>query len=470
MPRVVTKQKGNRFEKVDYHIPYYTTAFFNPGSEQKDEGEEKKISHTVKLPIKIAADGDDSRANVTNFEMQGISYFDNNVEAVLESLSQLQERVIKPKGIEDPNEEWKVTLQLLQIICHSGPASQTLQEAARVGRTHVYETYFEGDDDVEEDILTNDEGAFYEFLDGGFQANDIPNDIDGVNNSDDFVEHLYQEHKRAFWNHLHSIIFGADAYRAYKQQKDYLLHKIVKPFGVPVEAAFRRIEVITRYMEYFPPSCSRGKQPSQEQWERHEETKKIETTLKKEMKYNLLPDSFQEKFDKRETDWTEMSSSKFLSEAQNFEAIEIKERQKGEKKKESLKRKSNKEDDSVSTLNRSQKDKNASSKKRKQNNETTNAGRQRLCELCKAAGTPEWVYTNHYTNQCKKKEEYARKLSGGVASRASATKDLRSKEDYRRREAKLINKIKTLKKRVKKSKKDDDSSISSMSVDDNVSY
>ena len=238
MPRVTTKQKGNRFDKADYHVPYYTTAFFNPGKEGKDEDEDKKTSHKVKLPIKIAADGDESRANVTNFEMPGISHFDNNVEAVLESLSQLKERVIKPKGIEDPNEEWKVTLQLLQIICHSGPATQTLQEAARVGLPHVYKEHLQNgvDDNVEEDILTNDETAFYEYLDTGFA--EIPDDIKGVGNSDEFVAYLYREHKRAFWNHLNSIIFGADAYRAYKQQRDYLLHKIVKPFGVPVEAAF----------------------------------------------------------------------------------------------------------------------------------------------------------------------------------------------------------------------------------------
>ena len=73
---------------------------------------------------------------------------------------------------------------------------------------------------------------------------------------------------------------------------------------------------------------------------------------------------------------------KFLSEAQKFEALEAKERQKGEKKKEAMKRKANKEDDTVSTLSRSQKDKNANGRKRKSNNETTNAGKQRLCELC----------------------------------------------------------------------------------------
>ena len=79
----------------------------------------KVIKHTIKLPIKISADGNESRANITNFEMRAISHFDNNVEAVLEAFSQLRERIIKPKGIEDPNEEWKVTLQLLQIVCHS---------------------------------------------------------------------------------------------------------------------------------------------------------------------------------------------------------------------------------------------------------------------------------------------------------------------------------------------------------------
>ena len=470
MPKTNAKQKGNRFEKTDYHIPYYTTAFFNPGRDTKDDEEDKKSPHMVKLPIKISADGDDSRANVTNFEMRGISHFDNNVEPVLESLSQLKERVVKPKGIEDPNEEWKTTLQLLQIICDSGPASQTLQEAARVARTHVYETYFDDDDMVQEEIVTSDENAFYELLDAGFKAADVPNDIDGVDDSDDYVAYLYSAHKRSFWNHLHSIIFGADAYRAYKQQRDYLLHKIVKPFGVGVEAAFRRIEVLARYMEYFPPPCGRGKQATQDQWDSHEETKKIATEVKKEMKYNLLPEAYHDRFDGLENDWSEMSSSKFLSEAQKFEGLEAKERLKGEKKKEAMKRRV-KEDESQSSLSRAQRDKNAQGKRRKTQQETTNAGKQRLCQLCKAAGAPEFVYLTHHTSQCKKKDEYARRLSGDAASRSNATKDLRNRDNYKKREAKLMNKIKRLQKKVKKTNKDDDSSISSVSSSGtNVSF
>ena len=51
MPRVMTKQKGNRFDKADYHIPYFTTTFFNPGKEDKDneDGKESSKGHTVKL-------------------------------------------------------------------------------------------------------------------------------------------------------------------------------------------------------------------------------------------------------------------------------------------------------------------------------------------------------------------------------------------------------------------------------------
>jgi hypothetical protein len=224
-------------------------------------------------------------------------------------------------------------------------------------------------------------------------------------------------------------------------------------------------------MEYFPPPCGCGKQASQDKWDSHEESKKVAANVKKEMKYNLLPEAYHDKFDELENDWTEMSNSKFLSEAQKFEAADAKERQKAEKKKEAMKRHTNKEDDSQVSLNRAQKDQNTSNKKRKTQNQSNSSGKQRYCELCKAAGAPEFVYGTHYTNQCNKKEEYERKLSGGMASRSGATKEMRSKDSYRHREAKLMNKIKRLQKKVKKTKKTDDSSVSSMSSDGtNVSY
>ena len=86
MPKKVKKAKGNRFKKVKFHVPYYTTAFFERSKEAKD-GE--VAAPVVKLPIKIHVDGNESRSNVTNFEIKAITNFDSNVEKVLEVLTQL---------------------------------------------------------------------------------------------------------------------------------------------------------------------------------------------------------------------------------------------------------------------------------------------------------------------------------------------------------------------------------------------
>ena len=469
MTKTTTKSKGHRFEKVTYHVPFYSAAFFERDNEKDDGDEKSKSGKTVKIPMKINAAGDDSRGNVTTWELKGISHFDNNVEEVLDTLSQLQERIIQPRAIEDRSESIKTTLQLMQLVCNAGPATQTLQEACRTARQTIFDTYIEqveeDNDDVQEDILVNEETAFFEYLDGNhgeFEA-------DEFDDEDAYRDHLYEEFFRAFWNYLHSIIFGADAYRAFKQQKDYLLNKLIKPFGVTVESAFRRIEVVTNLMTYFPPPSSRGKAATKEQWEAFEDIKKMPSSLKKEMKYNLLPEAFHDRFDTLEIDWSEMNNSKFLAEAQKCETIDGKDRQKLEKAKEALKRKKQQESDSVSTLNRSQKSKNNTAKKFKNNNEkATSAGKARLCELCKMAGAPEFVYISHNTNNCSKKEDYARKLSGSLGQRQTAKREIRKAEKDLRRELKTLSRqVRKLKgtKRSKRSKDNDISSFSSANSD-----
>ena len=111
------------------------------------------------------------------------------------------------------------------------------------------------------------------------------------------------------------IIFEQEAYRTFKQQKDYLMNKIVKPFGVSVKAAFCRIKTLTSLLSYFPPPSSRGEMATAAQWEVFEEKKKNSNKDKRKMKYNLLPDLYTNRFNELEVDWTEMSNSKFLSEA-----------------------------------------------------------------------------------------------------------------------------------------------------------
>jgi hypothetical protein len=196
---------------------------------------------------------------------------------------------------------------------------------------------------VQEDVLVNDEKAFYEFLEKDFNITDFS----VFGNTAQYTTFLYTECNRALWNNLNSIIFGADAYRAFTQQKDYMMNKIVKPFGISVEAAFCRIEVMTNLMAYFPPPSSRGKPTTREQWEKFQEIKKISNNLKREMKYNLLPEVFNDRFDELETDWTEMSKSKFLAEAQKCETMDNKERLKQTKAREQLKRQKKHETDST---------------------------------------------------------------------------------------------------------------------------
>ena len=135
------KSKGHRSgASIKYHIPFYTSTFFEPEKEL-EEGETKVSHKMVKLPIKIASDGDESRSNVTNFEIKGISHFDNNIENVLETFMQLNERVIKPNNMGNKNEEFKRILKYFHLLCSTGPATQTLQEAMKVARTQVVEQY-----------------------------------------------------------------------------------------------------------------------------------------------------------------------------------------------------------------------------------------------------------------------------------------------------------------------------------------
>lgn len=60
----------------------------------------------------------------------------------------------------------------------------------------------------------------------------------------------------------------------------------------------------------------------------------------------------------------------------------------------------------------------------------------------------------------EKKKDNAESTRKTIVARASVTKEIRSKDNYRKRETKLMYKIKRIQKKVKKTKKDDDRSIS----------
>ena len=61
------------------------------------------------------------------------------------------------------------------------------------------------------------------------------------------MELLYKIYEQAFWNSL---------YRANKQQRGYLLTKLVKPYLVSVDAVFCQIDVLTSLLPHFSPKSS----------------------------------------------------------------------------------------------------------------------------------------------------------------------------------------------------------------------
>ena len=94
----------------------------------------------------------------------------------------------------------------------------------------------------------------------------------------------------------------------------------------------------------------------------------------------------------------------------------------------------------------------------------------RLCEFCKLAGAPDFVWKSHNSKDCKKKEDYAKAMSGGAGSRKQASNELRTKEQRLRRELKLLKEIKKLKSKKKKSKAEDGDESSVSSKDSNGSF
>ena len=113
-------------------MPFYSASFFDPDGTMEEGGVKNHKDKMVKIPIKIAANSNKSRSNVTSFEIKGINHFDNNVESVLETFMELNEQVIKPKGITDSKQECKTVIKLLHILCTTGAATQTLQEATKM--------------------------------------------------------------------------------------------------------------------------------------------------------------------------------------------------------------------------------------------------------------------------------------------------------------------------------------------------
>ena len=192
----------------------------------------------------------------------------------------------------------------------------------------------------------------------------------------------------------------------------------------------------------------------------------------KSMKKSLLPKQLGAKLNELEEDWRTMSDQTFLNQVEKLElADDAREKDKAVAR-EKLKRKTSSQRDDEShrkSSNRADRDKKSGNRKKQS---ITSQGKQRYCELCKAAGVPEAIYSNHTTERCHKKEMYQKKLSGNFSSRSSGVRDYKREA---RKQEKRASKYKKMAHEFRASRKSSsksgsttyssDSSVSSSGTD-----
>ena len=426
MIRYTSRVTGHKNDKARCFIPFHTERFF---ATAREDGEitATKEPKQVKFPVKLDENEEDTRANTTYVKVNVIDYFDSDVESLLGTFSVLEKRLIKPKNLDDEGQEARQFLAYLANVC-SETARSTLESVKKDARKQLWteELAENGQLEVQEDQLIADEQTLYNLIDGDWA--DVPEEYDDVG---EYRVHLLTAYRRNILNNLHQITFGADAYRAHYVQKKYLREQINKPYDATVEASFRRIDVLANMLEHFPPSCKKATLANETHWLLFDDVKGLNDDELRDIKFNMLPASYQERLDNLEEDWTEMTSAKFLSEAQKCETADLRDRlqrkrekakKDGNKKKKHGRKHHGAEDDGSDAPPSKKKRGNFQRKNERQTRESSRPARE--CILCKLAGAPESVYKTHNAAQCRKVDQHSKKLQ----SRSSKSYDSRGRE------------------------------------------
>ena len=425
MVRTTQKEKGHLSDRVVYHVKFASEMLLNPvKSEDNDPS-------YVKIPTRLSATEGDTRANTTNVKVRVVDHYEGNVEWVLESWMEIQENLLAPMGYTRTSENVKKWLLYMQRTV-DGTARQQLTNACRLARNYIAGTHlihnipnFQGNQ-MSMALLT-DSGLF-SFMDRDW---DIPGPLDlQFVDTEAYQDFLYEEYQRAVLNGLFPTIFGESYHKAHADQVNYLQRDLIKPYGMDVEKAFRRIDHLISMLEYFPPPSFRGQPATMREWELFKITKIPREDVQRDMKYRLLPSGYQVKLSSLEADYEKMTDMKFLSETQKFEQFEKNEREKTEKKRK----------DSAGSKTSSEK---RIPKKKRTERPAQNPGlrEDRFCRSCKNAGMPPHVCSSHNQKDCKRKDRDARRSNSKPSSSAGS------------REFKVMaRELKLLKKQLKESR------------------
>ena len=477
-----TKIKGNK-DDAKHFIDFYDPEFFGVVD---DENKKTSKEHTVSLTVAI--DDETTQRSKSNLAEHKVPLIDDftDVEAVIKSILQLRNSVLASKTDGTYMDSVKKEIQHIQLICTSGSSHAIFQSVAKEARMIVYDKYMIPlqillDDDHEKDILVSEHSQFCKKIDkakmtNGYLDRHFPDEReenpDRKKQTDKMKEFIYRNYFQEFWNGMHQEMFGANRYRASLLELEYLQHHIVKPYEVSVRKAMQRIDVLLTYLPLFPPRTLRDKRATNKEWAAHNERRKLIQESKRDIQYAMLPLSFRDAIDAMETDYETMDESTFLLRLEQIEVKDMKDRKEREENKEKLKRKSEANSNGKEHPNKSRKDKSDRDNKRnrREGQKTNSGGKARFCSMCKLAGAPSFVYETHNDNDCKKKGQYEKLLSGGAGSREKASKEYKSFEKRMMKNVRAEFKKHQAKKKKRDDKDDSDDDISVDSNGTNTSY
>ena len=460
-----TRSKGNKTTEVDEIISFWNPIFFD------EEDEDEPPLKTVDIPVLIEKSKGDKRSNTTKYKVPAIEYFESNVEIVLSAMDLIDDQIMESVRTGKYFEDLKSQIGYLKTVCTKPASSQALSGCLMAARKKVLKYHEEKlvplhEGGLSADMLeryTKSEREFYTFVE---RKNNLLTDefikrmaYLGITSKAEYRHWAQHTFEQGLRNELNTLIFGSRAHEAYEVQLQYLNWGCLKPYKVKAVNCFRRIDMLVRYLKLFPPSSQRNKMPTAKQWEQHYERVVTDETLRA-MKKSLLPKHLGTKLNELEEDWRTMSDQTFLNQVEKLElADDLLEKEKSAAR-EKLKRKTASQRDEKShgkNSNRVERDR-KSKKDRKPR--TTSQGKQRYCELCKAAGVPEEYYTNHSTANCRKKEYYQKKLSGNFSSRSGGVRDFKREA---RKQEKRAAKYKKMAREFRASRKSSSSRSSSRS-------
>ena len=462
--------KGNKGD-AKHFIEFYNPQYFGV----VDDDKKKDKENTVSLNVNIDTTGNSNlKTNVAVHKVPQITDF-ANIEATMDSILQLQTRVLPSKTRSGKFIDYVTTeIQHIELLCTTGSTNYIFHDACKHARELAYDMYLEElevvRDPVERDIVTSDSSAFYRkvknthmsdaYLHDQLGERDTAHDLQVV----EMQEWIYRKFHQEFWTGLHAEMFVTDRFRAFQLEVEYLRYHIVKPFDVSVRKAFQRVDTLIKYLPLFPPRTTRDRRPNNEDWRTFEAERNIGKARRRDIQYAMLPIAFRDVIDGWVQDYEDMSDAKFLQCCEQIELKDNKDRKETQDRKDKLKRKNGAPKEEESNANRQQKSKNKKFKGRRDEKKPTRQGNARFCQMCKTAGAPSFVYESHDGKDCTKKGKYEKLLSGGAGQKEKGKKEYQSFEHHVAQAVKAT--LKSEKNKAKKHNKseppaDDDKSLDS---------